>query len=121
MIPTTPPIIVFSDDLDTFASVEAMLLYFEPIDARGVRAVYDAEGHRLVIRTDGVKSEGRWVGGGRAWVEQESSAAVVGALDAMLRSELSSRFREFGFDEDTVATMDHDGLIAAAMRLTSHG
>lgn len=112
--------IVFGDVLDTFPSVAALLAYIEPIDARGVRAVYDAEGHRFAIRTAGVKSDGRWVGGGRAWVEQESSTAVVGELDAMLRSELSSRFREYGFTEDTVATVDHAALIAAALRLTSH-
>lgn len=120
-MPATPPIIVFSDDLDTFPSVEAMLAYVEPIDASGVRAVFDAEGHRLAIRTEGVKSQGRWVGGGRVWVEQESSSAVVAELDSMLRSELSSRFGEFGFTDDTVADLDHAALVDAAVRLTSRG
>lgn len=121
MEPVTPPIIVFSDDLDTFPSVEAMLAYIEPIDACDMRAVFDAEGRRLAIRTEGLKSQGRWVGGGRVWVEHESSSADVGELDSMLRSELSSRFREFGFTDDAVANLDHAGLMDAAVRLTSHG
>lgn len=97
-----------------------MLAYVEPIDTREVRAVFDAEGHRLAIRVQGVKSQGRWVGGGRVWVERESSSAVAGELDSMLRSALSNRFRGFGFTEDAVANLDHAALIAAAVRLTSH-
>jgi hypothetical protein len=50
---------MFSDDLNTFRSIEAMLASIEPIDAGGVRAVFDAQGCRIVLRTDGVKAPGR--------------------------------------------------------------
>ena len=66
---TTPPIIVFADVLYAFGSVAEMLQYIEPLDAGEVRAVFDSEGRRLVLRTEGVTTKGFWVGGGDLWVE----------------------------------------------------
>ncbi len=121
MMTATPPIIVFSDDLETFPSIAAMLAYIEPIDAADVRAVFDAEGRRLVLRTEGVKTQRRWgVGGGRVWVEQDGALSDLAALDSMLRGELSARYERFGFTDDVVAGLDHEGLINAAVRLTGH-
>lgn len=119
MVPASPPILVFSDDLYAFRSIEAMLTYIEPIDAGDVRAVFDAEGHRFVLRTDDVKTTGRWVGGGRIWAEHDGSSGDIGELDEILRAELSTRYRRFGFTDDSVASMDHAALIAAAERLAS--
>jgi hypothetical protein len=119
MVPATPPILVFSDDLCTFRSVEAMLAYIEPIDEGDVHAVFDSEGRRFVLRTEGVKTKGRWVGGGRIWAEDDNSSGDIDELDEMLRRELSTRYREFGFTNESVASMDHAALVGAAERLAS--
>lgn len=119
MVPVAPPILVFGDDLYTFRSVDTMLTYIEPIDARSVRAVFDASGQRFVLRTDGVTAQGRWLGGGRVRVECDSPSADTGTLDETLRAELSTRYRHFGFTEQSVAEMDLAALVAAAVRLTT--
>ena len=96
-----------------------MSTYIERIDAGGVRAVFDAEGRRFVLRTEGVTATGRWVGGGRVWAEHDGSSGDIGALDEMLRRELSTRHQKFGFTDESVASMDHAALVAAAERLAN--
>ncbi len=106
-----PPLFVLSDDLCSFASVDVMVKYIEPIDATDIRVAFDSEGRRLHLATEDVKTTGRWIGGGRIWLESVGPESDSESLDTMLREYLGHRYTN-----EALASLDHAALVDAAAR-----
>jgi hypothetical protein len=119
-VDVTPPLFVFADVLMTFDSTAALLGYIEPIDADEVTAVVDSVGRRFALRSADV-TRGKWiVGGGDLWLESESAAEDVSALDDALRKHIGEVGPNcYGLTSDWLSIAGHDELVAAVRRATN--
>ena len=107
-----PPFFVFSDDVESFDSVGALLQYVEPWDVTSVSAVFDSAGRRLKLRADGVVRTRRTVGDGWTSVDRQGSPPPDGAaLTAQLREHALRTERTPGVPAD-VARMALPELVA---------
>jgi hypothetical protein len=83
-----PPIFLFSDDVESFESVELMLRHVEPWDVSDEMRAFDSVGRRLKLRAEGVVRTRRTVGGGRTLLDWTRSDQVAAA-------ELATLLREY--------------------------
>lgn len=91
------PIFVFSDDVESFDSLDAMLRYVEPIDVDGRLRVFDAHGREVVVQAVDVKRSGLAVGGGRLEIVGSiSTAESAEQFNSLLRKHAWALKRHLG-------------------------
>lgn len=119
MFQPRPPIFVSDKgDLTVHRSVESALRYVEPWDVSESLVAFDADGHRLRIRAEGVKRTRFSVGGGETVLDEAQSGQPDAAgLKALLRDYITRvGAEELGVDSEWMAAADLPDLVTAVIK-----
>lgn len=111
---------LFSDDLESFGSVDAMLRYVEPWDVGEDMQAFDARGHRLKLRADGVV-HGKWtVGSGTTLLDEARSGEPASEEMARLLRNYAVRLgcERFGVTEGYIEGASLAELVAMVAPFT---
>ena len=114
-----PPIFIHdSGELTAYRSIEEALNDVEPWDVSESLEVFDAEGHRIIIRAEGVKRTKFTVGNGTTSFDDDSSGEhQPEILDAILRRYIDQvGASRVGLDGEQFAVSQLRDLVEALSR-----